>query len=739
MDIENHIAVFDDVKKIYSTYIKDPKDQALIQRAYLYADKKHEGQMRKSGDPYITHCIGVAEILATLHAGPSTICAGLLHDTIEDTDTTKEEIAKEFGEEIASLVEALTKVTRLSDYKNVEFTAENHRKIFVAMAKDLRVIIVKLADRLHNMRTLQFQPPHKQQRIAQETLDVYAPIAHRLGLYNIQTELEDLSIYYLEPAKYVLIENKVKETLSDATLTLDRLKKKIIDILKPTKIPFEIHDRVKSVYSIYKKMYKKDYTFDQIFDVLALRLITKTEQNCYEILGYIHANFKPVPGRFKDYIAMPKTNMYQSLHTTVVTDTGKFFEIQIRTFGMDEIAESGVAAHWRYKEGTNYDAKKEQREIENQLVWFKDFVSMTKEDGASKDSQGFVSELSHDIFEANVYVFTPKGNVICLPTGSTPLDFAYRIHTDIGEHLSGAKVNGTLVPISQPLNTGDIVEVITNKNSSPNNEWLNIATTNFAKNKIRKYLVKANADYVREDTIKRGKQALVDCIKEAKDFKTTDLNKILDRGVFESLHALDADNLYLMLAGKTISPNQVLDASKVIQEERALSKDSLAMAEKLKTNAKTNTTDTIILPNGDSIMSNFANCCRPIPGDDIVGFVSQGQGVKIHRKDCPNIHKEDLKERIIDVKWNPNTPRSALFPVDLLVSCHDRNNLLIDIMNVLSMNNAKVSNLNAKYHQANNTSTISVTLMVNDAEQLSHYIQSLMSIKDVYQIDRINH
>lgn len=738
MEIDNHIATFADVKAIYSTYIKDSKAQALIEKAYLYADKKHEGQMRKSGDPYITHCIGVAEILATLHAGPSTICAGFLHDTIEDTGTTKAEIAKEFGEEIASLVEALTKVTRLSDYKNVEFTAENHRKIFVAMAKDVRVIIVKLADRLHNMRTLQFQPPHKQQRIAQETLDVYAPIAHRLGLYNIQTELEDLSIYYLEPAKYILIENKVKESMSDATGTLERLKKKMIDILKPTDIPFEIHDRVKSIYSIYKKMYKKNYTFDQIFDVLALRIITKTEQNCYEILGYIHANFKPVPGRFKDYIAMPKANMYQSLHTTVVTDTGKFFEIQIRTDAMDEIAESGVAAHWRYKEGTNYDAKKEQQEIENQLHWFKEFVSMAKEEGESQDTQGFVNELSHDIFDANVYVFTPKGNVLCLPTGSTPLDFAYRIHTDVGEHLSGAKVNGTLVPISQQLKTGDIVEVITNKNSSPNSEWLNIATTNFAKNKIRKFLVKANADYVREATLKKGKQTLIDFIKEA-DVKTTDLSKILDHGVLDAFKAEDVDALYLMLAGKTISPNQVLDASKVIQEERALAKDGMAMAEKLKTNAKTNTTDTIILPNGDSIMSNFANCCRPIPGDEIVGFVSQGQGVKIHRCDCPNIHKEEMKDRLIDVKWNPNAPRSALFPVDLLVSCHDRNNLLVDIMNVLTMNNAKVSNLNAKYHQNTNSSTISLTLMVNDAEQLSHYIQSLMTVKDVYQIDRINH
>ena len=492
---ENHLVTFDELKATYSRYIHSPEDLALIEKAYRFAEKKHEGQFRKSGDPYITHCLGVAKILAELEVGPTTICAGLLHDTIEDTGTTKEEIEKEFSIEIATLVEALTKVTRLSDYKNVEFTAENHRKIFVAMARDVRVIIVKLADRLHNMRTLQFQPEAKQKRISAETLDVYAPIAHRLGLYKIQTELEDLSLKYSEPEKYQEISDKVKAVYEDARSSLDALKKELLNILEPTKIPFTILDRVKSIYSIYKKMYVKHHTFDEIYDIMALRIITKTEQNCYEILGYVHANFKPVPGRFKDYIAMPKPNMYQSLHTTVVTDTGHFFEIQIRTEKMDETAEGGIAAHWRYKEGTNYDPKKEQVEIENQLHWFKDFVSMTDDGGMQENAKDYVETLSHDIFDANVYVFTPKGNVICLPNGSTPIDFAYRIHSDIGEHLSGSKVNNALVPISTPLKTGDIVEVITSKNASPNSEWLNIAKTNFARNKIRKYLVRQNAGH----------------------------------------------------------------------------------------------------------------------------------------------------------------------------------------------------------------------------------------------------
>lgn len=738
MNIQNAIYTFEDVKKTYSKYIHNPADLALIERAYRFADKKHEGQMRKSGDPYITHCIGVAKILAELQSGPKTICAGFLHDTIEDTGTSKKDIEDQFGTEIATMVEALTKVTRLSDYKNEEFTAENHRKIFVAMAKDVRVIVIKIADRLHNMRTLQFQPRVKQERIAKETLDVYAPIAHRLGLYNIQTEMEDLSLYYLEPAKYALIEEKVSSTMSDAKLTLNSLQKEITQILAPTKIPFEIKDRVKSIYSIYKKMYQKHYSFEQIFDVMALRIITKTEQNCYEVLGYIHANFKPVPGRFKDYIAMPKANMYQSLHTTVVTESGKFFEIQIRTEAMDAVAESGIAAHWRYKEGTNYDAKKEQVEIENQLHWFKDFVSLTNEANENPSTKEFVDELSHDIFDANVYVFTPKGNVICLPTGSTPLDFAYRIHTDLGEHLSGAKINSTLVPIDQELKTGDIVEVITNKNSEPNSEWLNIAKTGFAKSKIRKFLVHQNADYIREDSIKKGRQALLDVMKE--NGIATPLDAVIDKNVLLTMNADSPDGIFLMIAGRTVTPSSVLEASKAVQKEKAEKHSEEAIAGKIQAKeVKSNTTDSVILPNGDSIMSVMANCCSPLPGDEIVGFVSQGQGVKIHRADCPNIKKVEIKDRLIQVCWNPNAPRTLQYPVDLDVQCHDRNNLMIDVLNNLNANNAKCTKISAKYHPSNNTTTILVTLLVRDKDTLSHFIQGLMSVKGVYQIDRVVH
>ena len=735
MEIRNELVTFEDVKNVFSKYITSPQDQALIEKAYLFADKKHEGQVRKSGDPYICHCLGVAKILAELQAGPQTICVGLLHDTIEDTETTKEEIEKNFGKEVADLVEALTKVTRLSDYKNVEFTAENHRKIFVAMAKDVRAIIVKLADRLHNMRTLQFQPKEKQVRISKETLEVYAPIAHRLGLYRLQTEMEDLSLWYLDNEKYREIEDKMNSLTVNAHQALEELKKELSDILKGSKIPFVILDRVKSVYSIYKKMYNKNYSFEEIYDIMALRIITETEQNCYEILGYVHANFKPMPGRFKDYIAMPKPNMYQSLHTTILTNTGHFFEIQIRTKQMDETAEGGVAAHWRYKEGSHYDAKTEQQEIENQLHWFKDFVSMT-EGQAGESAKEYVDTLSHDIFDANVYVFTPKGNVLCLPNGSTPIDFAYRIHSDLGEHLQGARVNGTLVPLSTVLKTGDVVEAIINKNASPNSEWLNIAKTNFAKNRIRKYLVKQNADYVKEDAIKRGRQTLLDSLRERKLY--IDITKLVTKKVLDQFKCETLDDLLLMVSYKTIQPYQIIDCSEAVDYDGKISAEEITKKINQR-QIKKNSNDVVLLANGDTVMIALASCCTPIPGDDIIGFVSTGQGVKVHRKDCPNVNRPDSKPRLIDVIWNPNVKNSNGYPVDLAIECHDRNNLLIDILNAMTSCDAKVMKINAKYHPSSNTTTIALTLLVRDLEQLGHFIHTLMTIKSVFQVKRVSH
>lgn len=731
MEIKNTIYTFDDVKNVYSKYIHNPEELDKIYQAYLFASEKHKNQVRKSGDPYIVHLLGVARILSELNTGPTTIIAGLLHDTIEDTDTTEEEITEKFGKEVCYLVQGVTKVTRLSDYHNVDFEAESHRKIFIAMAKDIRVIIIKLADRLHNMRTLQFQPPEKQKKIAKETRDVYAPIAHRLGLSQVKTELEDLSLFYLEREKFEEIENLLSRQSTNMKNAIDVLKNKIVEILTPTNILFEITSRVKSIYSIYKKMYVKGKAFDDIYDIMALRIITETEMNCYELLGYIHANFKPIPGRFKDYIAMPKPNMYQSLHTTIVTGDGHTFEIQIRTKKMDEIAEEGVAAHWRYKENKKYDAKTEQQEIEEQLHWFRDFVSVTNEiqDGNAKE---YVEALQHDIFDANVYVFTPKGKVVTLPNGSTPIDFAYKIHTDVGNTLAGAKVNNQMVPISRVLQTGDVVEIITNKNATPNSEWLNMATSSIAKSHIRKFLMKQNSDFIRQDNIQKGRNSLAVSFRERKI--KANIDKIMTKKLFEHFNVENADELYLLLNSKTIMPLNIIEYLGLERSQEETLDDLKNNVN--KRNVNRNIQDAVTLENGDRSLISLASCCTPIPGDDIIGYITKGNGIKVHRVSCPNVWQEH--NRLIPVIWNPNAEKKD-YPVDISIECYDRNNLLIDVLNCFSQIKVQVYKVNAKYHASNNTTTISVTVMVKDVAYLNTLTQQLLNINSVYDIRRVIH
>ena len=731
MEIKNTIYTFDDVKNVYSKYIHNPEELDKIYQAYLFASEKHKNQVRKSGDPYIVHLLGVARILSELNTGPTTIIAGLLHDTIEDTDTTEEEITEKFGKEVCYLVQGVTKVTRLSDYHNVDFEAESHRKIFIAMAKDIRVIIIKLADRLHNMRTLQFQPPEKQKKIAKETRDVYAPIAHRLGLSQVKTELEDLSLFYLEREKFEEIENLLSRQSTNMKNAIDVLKNKIVEILTPTNILFEITSRVKSIYSIYKKMYVKGKAFGDIYDIMALRIITETEMNCYELLGYIHANFKPIPGRFKDYIAMPKPNMYQSLHTTIVTGDGHTFEIQIRTKKMDEIAEEGVAAHWRYKENKKYDAKTEQQEIEEQLHWFRDFVSVTNEiqDGNAKE---YVEALQHDIFDANVYVFTPKGKVVTLPNGSTPIDFAYKIHTDVGNTLAGAKVNNQMVPISRVLQTGDVVEIITNKNATPNSEWLNMATSSIAKSHIRKFLMKQNSDFIRQDNIQKGRNSLAVSFRERKI--KANIDKIMTKKLFEHFNVENADELYLLLNSKTIMPLNIIEYLGLERSQEETLDDLKNNVN--KRNVNRNIQDAVTLENGDRSLISLASCCTPIPGDDIIGYITKGNGIKVHRVSCPNVCQEH--NRLIPVIWNPNAEKKD-YPVDISIECYDRNNLLIDVLNCFSQIKVQVYKVNAKYHASNNTTTISVTVMVKDVAYLNTLTQQLLNINSVYDIRRVIH
>ncbi len=726
------IYTFDDLKASYERYILKPQDRKLIEDAYEFAKERHAGQKRRSGEPYITHPVAVAYFLSTLHTGPETIAAGLLHDTEEDTGTANSELSARFGPTVASMVEALTKIADVTHKHDLHIMAEDHRKIFVAMAKDVRVILIKLCDRLHNMSTLQYQPRDKQIRISQETLDVYAPIAHRLGLYKVQLQLENLSLYYLKPQEYAQIEAEIAAKNESLSGALKRIQSQLTEMLEKTGIPFQISSRVKSIYSIYKKI-QNGHTFDEIYDLLALRIITDTENQCYEILGYIHANFKPIPGRFKDYIAMPKPNMYQSLHTTIIADSGNVFEVQIRTHEMDEIAEEGVAAHWRYKESEQYDTRREQTEIEDKLHWFRDFVSITNDTAKSADAQEYVHTLQHDIFDANVYVFTPMGKVLTLPKGATPIDFAYRIHTGVGDTVSGARINGALVPLSTPLKNGDICEIKTSKDAHPNPAWLNMCTSSFAKARIRRYLSKTNADYIRKDQIAKARSSLVDSLKE-RGLLDVDVSQLLQKKVVEHFHYPSEDEMLLAVYSKNLTPQQIIDFL-------GLKKDMSGYGDQIRrANARAAqqkpVDDEVLLDDGERAMTSLAACCRPIPGDAIVGYITKGNGIKIHRQECPNIKGE--KERLVGVIWNP-AGRQVLHPVDLAIVCEDRPGLLIDVMNTLSGLKINVLNITAKLIGMTGRTRISTTVMVLNSAGLDLVESQLMKVAGVSSINRVTH
>ena len=720
---------FDDVKELFYAYITNQESRKLVEDAYELAKEKHKTQFRRSGEPYIHHLIEVCYILATLNCGPTTLAAGLLHDVIEDTDTTLDEIKNLFGEEVCSIVNSLTKIQRmkLSHRPEDEFVAEDHRKIFLGMAKDVRVIVIKLADRLHNMRTLDSLPPHRQLALAKETLEVFTPIAHRLGINTIKTELEDLSIKYLEPEKYQVVVDLVNRKIKYGQKSLDSFTKRIVGILMEKNIPFELESRVKSIYSIYRKIYLKNHKPEEIYDLLAIRIITHTELECYEILGIIHATYTPLPGRFKDYIAVPKPNMYQSLHTCIISGDGNIFEVQIRTKEMDEIAESGIAAHWRYKEGTNYNPKQEQKEIEEKLHWLKDLVNLSENEETS-DAKEYMNSLSHDIFEANVYCFTPKGKVIDLPAGSTPIDFAYKIHTGVAEKMVGAIINNQMVPLTTVLKTGDIVEIKTSKTSlGPNEDWLKIATTSFAKSHIRKFLSKKNANFVKDEKITRGKQACLEAFKnigfgESQTFQYIEKPEVLSHFGFD-----EVDDLYVAISNKNPIPAAIIDFLGIRPKEEI----------RLDKKERFENDGCPVYVNGASkIAINLAPCCTPIPGDEIVGYITKGKGITVHRKDCPNIINE--KQRLIEVFWKPNLEKGN-YPVDIRITCNDRQNLLTDVMNVLNQNGVPVTAINAHLHTSTMETVINVTIYVSDSERLQDIFNILKNVKNVNQLERLIH
>ncbi len=731
----NDTITFDDVLESCSTYITKEESIALIQKAYDYIMVKHEGQKRKSGEPYTIHLIWVAYILTTLQTGPRTIAAGLLHDVMEDCDVSREEMVENFGEEITTLVEGVTKIGKMPFMDEADMYAENHRKIYVAMAKDIRVILIKLSDRLHNMRTLQYMRPDKQQRIARETLEVYAPIAHRLGINDIRVELEDLCLYYLDPKAYYEISELLDQKLRERQDSINKMVHSVTKLLDDHHIEYRIKGRAKHIYSIYKKMVIKHKRFEELYDLNALRIILKDKMKCYEVLGIIHDQYRPLPGRFKDYIAIPKPNMYQSLHTTVIGEDGHIFEIQIRTEEMDELAERGVASHWRYKEGSDYSSKQEQKDIVNKLQWLGDFISMSDEmkDGDAKE---YYDSLRHDIFDANVYVMTPQGKIIELPNGATPIDFAYKIHTEVGHHAVGALINGVMVPINTPLKTGDVCEIKTNKNSGPSEDWLKFVKTASARNKIRQYISKHDAE-TQKEIIELGRKYLREEIRR----RDLDEKKYLDpdtyKSYFGSLGVKNFDELLILLGKKQASPVTLIE--KVVPTNTGFF-ETLSKMLKKNNNIQENQTKKGSMPISvkgvDGVKIQLSKCCNPIPGDKIIGYVSKGQGIKVHREDCPNVKRVE-KGRLIDVYWDYANISEKRFEADIEIHGLDRPNLLNDIMTVLGQVKVNILNINAGV--VDSEAQIKLRLSVEDASTLQVAFDNLNKIAGVYEIQRVIH
>ena len=725
---------FEEVLNEVHEYIKAPESIQLITKAYEFAEENHRGQYRKSGEPYIVHILYVGFILANLRVSPVTIAAGLLHDVIEDCDVSKDTLTENFSLEIATLVESVTKIGNIEFKDEKEYLAENHRKIFIAMAKDVRVIFIKLVDRLHNMRTLQYQSPEKQKKIAAETLDVYAPIAHRLGISEIKNELEDLSFSYLHRDKYYEIARLVDARKAERDAQVTEMIRSIAKLLGDNNIKFNIFGRSKHLYSIYKKMESKHKRFDEILDLLAIRIITESELNCYEILGHIHANYRPIPGRLKDYIAVPKMNMYQSLHTTLIGEEGAIFEIQIRTQSMDEIAERGVAAHWRYKEGTSQNIgggpEINQKEIEDRLSWFRDFNLLTED--MDQNAQEYMDLLQRDIFEANVYVMTPKGRVIDLPNESTPIDFAYRIHTEVGHQTVGAIVNGILVPLNTKLKTGDVVELKTDKKSTPSEDWLKVVKTAHARNKIRSFIQKKQQDN-KAHLITKGETLFKDeCKRRGIDEKELKSSKRV-QDIYHAFSVNSYDDLMFAIATKSLSLQALFEKIDTNRQNT----DDMSRFDRVTQRAHVHSRSSktgVKVAGIDSMMISLSQCCNPVYGDDIIGYVTKSSGVKVHRKDCPNIVNET--SRIIDVAWEDGYD-SGEYEVVLTVLSMDRSFLLTDMVTVASQLKVKLNGVNSEINEDRIHVMTKLRVVVKDAGHLRTLIANLRKIDSVIRVDRI--
>ena len=708
-------------------------DLDIVNKAFNLAYEAHKEQKRESGEPYIIHPIDVAVILAELGMDTSTIVAGLLHDVIEDTDYTYDDIKNIFSEEVANLVSGVTKITKMEYKSKEEQQADNFRKMLLAMASDIRVIIIKLADRLHNMRTLKYMPKEKQKRISKETLDIYAPLAHRLGISKVKWELEDLCFRYLHEEEYYDLVHQISEKRVERETYIVISEDDDIEEIEEAEIDSDIDGRPKHFYSIYRKMVTKNKSIEQIFDLTAIRILVNSVKDCYEVLGIVHTIYKPIPGRFKDYIAMPKPNMYQSLHTTVIGPQGKTFEIQIRTFEMHKTAEYGIAAHWKYKEGDTSDTK--GKSFENKLVWLRDMLEWQKE---TSDAEEFMEGFKINLFTDEIFLFTPKGVVIDLPNGATPIDFAYRIHTDIGNKCIGAKVNGKIVPLDYKLKTGQIVEILTsNSSKGPNMDWLSIAKSNQAKSKIKAWFKKAK----KEENINKGKEVFEKELKK-QSVHYVDIAKGESYDKFIKRYNINCmDDLYALVGLGAIVASSFIAKLK----EENLSKDekdknlNKAIEENISKNEKKkkDTSYGVTVKGENNLMVRFAKCCNPVPGDDILGYITKGRGVSIHRKDCGNLNiliKED-PQKVVDVSWG--TSNGVAYMAEIQVKTEDKSGILSDVMNILMDSKLPLNALNAKSAKGN-LAYINIKIKIDTVEQLKELMKKIKRVPGVLDVYRMN-
>ena len=727
---ENHT-----IKEIIERVKKNKRwpDVKIIQKAYNYALEKHGTQLRKSGEPYIIHPTNVAYTIAELGLDEQTICAALLHDVVEDTDATYEDIEREFGKEIADMVDGVTKLKQIGHASIEENQVENYRKMFLAMGKDIRVIIIKLADRLHNMRTLEFLRRDRQIAISTETMQLYAPLANRLGLYSMKWELEDLSFKYLYPKEYEELIKGIEQKREERLRFIEKIMDDIRQQLKKEHIEAEVTGRAKHLYSIYRKMQRDNKTLDQIYDLFALRIIVNSVKDCYAALGVVHEMYSPMPGRFKDYIAVPKTNMYQSIHTTLLGEKGTPFEVQIRTWDMHRIAEYGIAAHWAYKEA-NYGSRKGQKVVkvqDDKLAWLRETLEWQQE---MQDPQQFLETLKTELFEDEVYVFTPKGAIKVLPRGATPIDFAYNIHAEIGNKMVGAKINSKMVPIITPIKNGDIVEILTSDNSKgPSMDWLKFVKSTSAKNKIQSWFKKAQ----KAENIEKGKELIEKELKRigmthTSLFKQEYIEPMLERYKYKNLDEMYAAVGFGANSSVKIIARMLQEYRKEHQEEDI--EEKMEQLNKEKEKKQKPSSSGVVVKGIDNCLVKLSKCCNPLPGDEIVGYITKGRGVSVHRKDCVNV-KDLLSEenRMIDVKWYEEAKEN--YNVNIEVLANDRGGLLIDVLNAIKETKAKLMGVSTKTTK-DRIAIMDINIEVENIEELNKVIRTIRKVDSVYEVRR---